>query len=97
MNNKIDVCACSKTDLLEDRYSDRYEQELKNKNYLAVALYDEFTFWQEGMAQYYQEYCNITEEEIWNTIDKTIDDQQFTEEMCNCFDYYLNHNRKESD
>lgn len=76
---------------------DRYEKELKNKNYLAVALYDEFTFWQEGMAQYYQEYCNITEEEIWNTIDKTIHDQQFTEEMCNCFNYYLSHNRKESE
>lgn len=97
MNNKIDVCACSKTDLLEDRYSDRYEQELKNKNYLAVALYDEFSFWQESMAQNDEEYCNLSEEEIWHTIDKTIDDQQFTEAMWNCFDYYLSHNRKESE
>ena len=75
----------------------RYEKELKNENYLAVALYDEFSFWQESMAQHDQEYYNLSEEEIWNTIDKTIDDQQFTEEMWNCFDYYLNHNRKESD
>lgn len=75
----------------------RYEEELKNKHYLAVALYDEFSFWQEGMAQHDQEYFNLSEEEIWETIDKTIDDQQFTEEMCNCFDYYLSHNRKESD
>ena len=76
---------------------DKYEKELKNENYLAVALYNEFTFWQESMAQHDQEYFNLSEEEIWETIDKTIDDQQFTEEMWNCFDYYLNHNRKESD
>lgn len=75
----------------------RYEEELKNKHYLAVALYDEFSFWQESMAQHDQEYFNLSEEEIWETIDKTIDDQQFTEEMWSCFDYYLNHNRKESD
>lgn len=75
----------------------RYEKELKNKNYLAVALYDEFSFWQESMAQHDQEYFNLSEEEIWKTIDKTIDDQQFTEEMWNCFDYYLNHNKKESE
>lgn len=99
MNNKIDVCACSKTDLLEDRYSDsnRYKEELEKKNYLALALYDEFTFWQESMAQDDEEYCNITEEEIWETIDKTLDDQQFNEELEDCFNYYLNHNRKESE
>ena len=97
MNNKIDVCACSKTDLLENEYSDRYEKELKNKNYLAVALYDEFTFWQECMAQSNERFYSLTEEEIWETIDKTIDDQEFTEEMCNCFDYYLSHNKKESE
>lgn len=62
MKNKIDVCACSKNDLLEDRYSDRYKEELEKKNYLALALYDEFTFWQESMAQDDEEYCNITEE-----------------------------------
>ena len=74
----------------------RYEEELKNKNYLAVALYDEFSFWQESMAQHDQEYFNLSEDEIWETIYKAIDDQQFTEEMWNCFDYYLNHNKKES-
>lgn len=77
--------------------NNRYEEELKNKHYLAVALYDEFSFWQESMAQHDQEYFNLSEEEIWETIDKTIDDQQFTEEMWNCFDYYLNHNKKEND
>lgn len=89
----------SQVDLLEDRYSDsnRYKEELEKKNYLALALYDAFTFWQESMAQDDEEYCNITEEEIWETIDKTIDDQQFTEEMWDCFNYYLNHNRKESE
>lgn len=79
------------------KMENRYEKELKNKHYLAVALYDEFSFWQESMAQHDQEYFNLSEEEIWETIDKTIDDQQFTEEMWNCFDYYLNHNRKESE
>lgn len=58
----------------------RYEQELKNKNYLAVALYDEFTFWQESMAQNDEEYCNLTEEEIWETTDKTKDYFNLSEE-----------------
>ena len=97
MNNKLNVCACSKTDLLEDRYSDRYKEELEKKNYLALALYDEFTFWQECMVQDDEEYYDITEEKIWETVDKTIDDQQFNEEIKNCFNYYLNHNRKESE
>lgn len=72
----------------------RYEQELRRKNYFALGLYDEFTFWQESMAQNDEEYCNLTDEEIWKAIDETIDDQQLTEEMHNCFDYYLIHIRK---
>ena len=62
---------------------------------LSNYIYEDKMYWQESMAQNDQEYCNLSEEEIWNTIDKTIDDQQFTEEMRNCFDYYLSHNRKE--
>lgn len=72
----------------------RYNKELENKNYLALALYDEFTFWQETMAQDNEEYFNIKENEIWETIDRTINDSEFNEEMQNCFNYYLNHYRK---
>lgn len=97
MKEKLEVCACSKSDLLEYEHRNddfRYQQALEKKNYLELALYNEFTSWQEGMAQDDEEYFNITQEEIWATIDKTIEDEEFTEEMFNCFGFYLNHNRK---
>ena len=93
MQNKFDVCGYNKTDLLEDKYKDRYDKELEDKNYLAVALYDEFSSWQEGMMQDDEEYENIPDEVIWKVVDRTIDDSEFTEAIFSCFDYYYHHNK----
>lgn len=68
--------------------------DIKESNFYK-GLKEEFTFWQEGMAQSDDEYFNITSEEIDETIQRTIDDEEFTQVMHNCFDYYLNHYRKE--
>ena len=51
MNNKIDVCACSKTDLLEDRYSysDNITLEDVYNNLLTLmSMFDEvpYEFWE---------------------------------------------------
>lgn len=53
MNNKIDVCACSKTDLLEDRYSDRYSdnitlEDVYNNLLTLMSMFDEvpYEFWE---------------------------------------------------
>ena len=51
MNNKIDVCACSKTDLLEDRYSysDNITLEDVYNNLLTLmSMFEEvpYEFWE---------------------------------------------------
>ena len=69
--------------------SRQYKEALENKDYLSLALYNEFSFWQESMAQDDQSYLDITEDEIWEVIYNTIDDQQLNDEFQSCFDYYL--------
>lgn len=78
--------------LNEEAEKDRYDKELEDKDYLAVALYDEFSSWQEGMMQDDEEYENIPDEVIWEVVTKTEYDSEFTEAMFSCFDYYYHHN-----
>lgn len=58
-----------------------------------MGLKDEFDCWlenREWMEEELKEIDNLTEEDKSNIIDNVLNDEQLTQEMFNCFEWYLN-------
>lgn len=58
-----------------------------------MGLKDEFDCWlenREWMEEELKEIDKLTEEDKSNIIDNVLNDEQLTEEMFNCFEWYLN-------
>ena len=58
-----------------------------------MGLKDEFDCWlenREWMEEELKEIDKLTEEDKSNIIDNVLNDEQLTQEMFNCFEWYLN-------
>lgn len=58
-----------------------------------IGLKDEFDCWlenREWMEEELKEIDKLTEEDKSNIIDNVLNDEQLTQEMFNCFEWYLN-------
>lgn len=58
-----------------------------------MGLKDEFDCWlenREWTEEELKQIDNLTEEDKDNIIDRVLNDEQLTQEMFNCFEWYLN-------